>query len=985
MFSINRIIPGFAASSLIVLSAAAQEPEFSPAQVQFFTDEVYPILSENCFECHGGGEKLKGGLYLTSREAMLNGGDSGAVFEMDDLGDSLFAEMISYADSFTEMPPDGKLPQEQIDILQEWIEMGAPWNPELEQEVAHEEPEMVIDEEAKSHWSFQPLRAPEIPDVPDANWNTNPIDALVYNRLRHNGLRPNPQADKIALIRRAYYDLIGLPPTPAEIRAFVNDESPAAFENVVDTLLASPHYGEKWARHWLDLVRYADSHGFERDENKPFIWRYRDYVVDSFNSDKPYDEFVKEQLAGDEYDEVTPERLIATGYYRLGQWDDEPADPKQATFDNLDDIVSTTSQAFMGITVGCARCHDHKIDPIPQKDYYSFLAFFRNITETKRTRDYGILRNIMNAAEQADFDKKQEEKNRRQAQLFDEQYDYIEAFKLAAKSDDLEGLRNRDARVSDLTDLTYRFYRNTWDRLPDFDMAKPETIDMLEHNYISTNPATRRSAIGFVYEGKLRVPRDGEYAFTVQARDGVRVIIDNVNVFESTGLGDVQNKFDSDLEAGLKPFRLEYFTKDGPPSLAIQWRGPGMGKRSLSLEAMDKEPKETIRKLIDEHGETYLGKEGFERYKQVLRELRENREMQIEGKWAPAVAEQGITPPDTHLLIRGSAHAPGDVVQPAFIQVLSPPEVKIPEPSQDKNTTYRRTTLAEWMTSEDHPLTARVMVNRIWQHHFGRGIVRSSNDFGKLGTGATHPLLLDWLAKEFMDNGWRMKPLHKKIMLSRTYQMSSRGNAKGLEKDPDNNFFWRYDMRRLTAEEIRDTLLTVTDEINLSLGGPTVFPTLPPEVIATSSKKNEIFRSGIWAKAEPEDEVRRSLYIHIKRSLIHPMLLDFDFADVDSSCPVRFTTTQPAQALAMLNSDYVNERAIKLYDRVTAEVGKDDRNALIARAFELTTGRQPSPKEMDMSHAYLNELEQEDSLSPERADQRFCLLVLNLNEFLFLD
>ena len=980
---LNRLI-AFSALLVTAASVSAQESDFTPDQIQFFTDKVYPILSENCFECHGGGEKLKGGLFLTSRESMLTGGDSGPVFELGELDDTLFAEMISYEDEFTEMPPDGKLPDDEIAVLQEWMAMGAPWNPELETEPTMEKESMVVDEKTKDYWAYKPVATPLIPKVPNAMWASNPIDALVYDRLRQNDLEPNTPADKATLIRRAYYDLTGLPPTPEEVQTFVNDDSPDAYEGVLDRLLASPHYGEKWARHWLDVVRYADSHGFERDENKPFMWRYRDYVVNAFNADKPYTEFITDQLAGDEYDTPTPESITATGYYRLGQWDDEPADPTQAVFDNLDDLVSTTTQTFLATTVGCARCHDHKIDPVPQADYYRFLAFFRNITETKRTSDYGILHNVMNVMEQAEYDAKVRAQRLQQAKLVEEQYSIVEAFKEAAIKDDVEWLDKRDARLSDLTDLSYRFYRDTWDTLPDFDMVKVETSDDLTHNYITTVPASRNEAIGLVYEGKLRVPAKGEFTFHFDARDGVRLIIGKDVVFESRETGMLKTSQTVELKKGLEKFRLEYFTKNGPPQLSLAWEGQGVGKRSLSISGNDTSRGNEMDTLLREHGVEYVGKEKHGRFRAIQKELKELRDNPVPAKRAPAVADKGIDPPDTFVLIRGSAHAPGDKVEPGFPQVLSPPEIQFPEPSKERNTTFRRTVLAQWLASEENPLTARVMANRIWQHHFGRGIVRSSNDFGKLGEQPTHPLLLDWLAQEFMDNGWRMKPLHKTIMMSNTYRMSSRAQEEALAKDPANNLFWRYDMRRLTAEEVRDSLLATTGEINLSLGGPTVFPTLPAEVIETSSKKSNIVGSGIWGVATPEDEVRRSLYIHTKRSLRHPMLSSFDSADVDASCPVRFTTTQPGQALSMLNSDYVHDRATALLRRVQEEAGSN-RDSQIERAFELALGRKPSPRELEMSHTYLNELQTIENQPPARAMQRLCLLVLNLNEFLYLD
>ena len=981
-------------SAIVVLTAGiglladpshAQSNTTTPEQLDFFRGQIYPLLEKNCFECHGNGEKLKGGLYLTSHEAMVTGGDSGSVLALESLEKSLILEMISYEDEFTEMPPDGKLAQEDIDVLTQWVMMGAPWDPALERVVELESAGMVIDDAAKNFWSYKPVRKIEIPKVGDPEWQDNPIDALIFNRLKENGLTPAPEADKRTLIRRAYYDLTGLPPSVEQVRAFENDTASDAYEKMVDELLASPHYGEKWGRHWLDLVRYADSHGYERDSDKPYIWRYRDYVIGAFNNDVPYDQFVREQLAGDEMENAGPEQITATGYYRLGLWDDEPADPLQATFDNLDDIVSTTSQAFLGMTIGCARCHDHKLDPIPQKDYYRFLAFFRNLTETKRTPDNGILRNIMSAEEQSIHDVKVAMRDQREAELVETLYSITEAFKANAAKDGPDWLRAKDSRLSDITDLSYRFYRDTWETLPDFDMIKAETEGDLSHNYITVSPASRSAAIGFVFEGKLRVPEKGEYTFMLGATDGLRIIIGKQVVFESADLGTVNTSIVETLKEGLHPIRVEYFTKSGPPKLSIAWKSESINTRPLSIAGIDNANEKDINKLIDEHGEKYLTNEELRSFTDTRRELERVRSKTFTGKWAAAAAEQGITPPDTHLLIRGSAHAPGDVVEPAFPQVLSPPEAVVPKPSREKMTTYRRTVLADWIASPENPMTARVMVNRIWQHHFGRGIVRSTSDFGSLGDRPTHPDLLDWLATEFVHaDDWHMKSLHKKIMMSKTYRMSSQGNAKALAQDPTNDLFWRYDMRRLTAEEVRDSILHATGELNLSLGGPTVYPDLPPEVIETSSKKGELVSSGMWGESSIEEQNRRSIYIHLKRSLLHPMLADFDFADFDASCPVRFTTTQASQALNLLNSDYVNDRARTLRARIEQEVGAEQ-DKQILRAFELAIGRAPSAQEVTMSQDFLQEMSTREGTDPARAMERYCLLVLNLNEFMFID
>ena len=361
-------------------SARAAEPALSPReQVEFFTRKVKPLLVKNCFKCHAG-PKVKGGFHLDNRAGLMKGGDSGRAVNLKRPEKSLLLEAINYELEGYEMPPSGKLPPEQIEILKRWIRLGLPISPDFSGKVGKSDSRSPrVDEQSKSFWSFQEVKRPPLPVVRNDRWVRNPIDQFVLARLEKAGLAPADPAGKTGLLRRATYDLTGLPPTPGEIDAFLSDDSPGAFAGVVDRLLKSPHYGEKWARHWLDLVRYAESNSYERDGTKPHVWRYRDYVIRSFNSDKPFDRFATEQLAGDELDEVTTDSKIATGYYRLGIWQDEPVDVEQSRLEDLDDIIRTTTEVFLGLTVGCARCHDHKLDPIPQKDYYRLLAFFRNI------------------------------------------------------------------------------------------------------------------------------------------------------------------------------------------------------------------------------------------------------------------------------------------------------------------------------------------------------------------------------------------------------------------------------------------------------------------------------------------------------------------------------------------------------------------------------------------------------------------------------
>lgn len=821
----------------LVLAAWPRYAVAVEADDEFFRTQVKPLLQEHCLKCHGGEAKIKGGLRLTSRDTLLKGGDLGPVISTDDPAASLLLKAIHYKDDNLRMPPRQKLDDAAIAVLEQWVTHGAPWPhadafPTVAAEGAGHAGPPKVNETTKQFWSFKSFVRPEVPVVNQAHWGRNPIDAFVLQKLQAAGLSPSPPADKTALIRRAYYDLTGLPPTPAEVEAFLKDASPDAYEKLIDQLLASPRYGEKWGRFWLDLVRFAETNSFERDGVKPFAWRYRDYVIESFNQDKPYDQFVREQIAGDELDEVTPQTIIATGYYRLGIYDDEPADKIQARYDELDDIVATTGQVFLGLTINCARCHDHKLDPIPQRDYYRLMAFFHNVKPYSNDED-AILTPI---APQAD----------------------VEAY-----------LTEKEARQ-------------------------------------------RRQA---------------------ELRDQIK---------------------------GIDELVIGRATEEEKPKLL----GPGKNLRFF-------------RKKL-EHD---FGKEQREQFDAARKELEKLQKAEDEPSVAQAlsVRESGPVAPPTHILLRGSAHAEGDEVQPGFPEVLGAPEPVFAAPSAAARSSGRRKALADWLTRRDNPLTARVMVNRIWQQHFGKGIVHSASDFGMTGDKPTHPELLNWLASEFVDRGWSMKAMHRLIMTSEAYRMGSVATPDGLAKDAGNDLLWRFDMRRLMAEEIRDSILAVSGDLNLKMGGPGAYPTMPPAVLAGQSVPG----AG-WGKSSAEEKARRSVYVHQKRSLVLPILASFDAADADFSCPVRLQTTQPTQALGMLNSAFMGEQAKRLAKRLGAETG-ETRDAQVRLGLRLTTLREPNAAQVERGMKLLESLQSEYKLSAQQALEQFALMVLNLNEFVYLD
>jgi mono/diheme cytochrome c family protein len=802
---------------------------------QFYREQVLPILEASCFECHGPESELKGELFLGNREGLLEGGESGPAVDLDAPEDSILIAAINY-ESY-EMPPNSKLPDEDIAILTAWVKAGAaiPEDAELERpEVSYANPATLVTAETKNYWAFRPVANPAAPDVKRKAWVANPIDQFILQKLEAKGLSPASAADKQKLIRRASYDLTGLPPSIADIEAFVDDKSGRAFDKVVDRLLDSPQYGERWGRHWLDLVRYAESNSYERDGTKPFIWRYRDYVIKSFNEDKPYTQFIKEQLAGDEFEPPTPDSIVATGYYRLGIWDDEPVSQKQALYDDLDDVLLTTSQVFLGLTMNCARCHDHKIDPIPQKDYYSFLAFFSGF------KRYGVR----------------------------------------------------------------------------------------SHESVQDNSI-----------GPIAVNAEQ------QKRNANRKGLDRELVQHDRKINHVNRRL-QDLMT--PPQREDFRAVEVRVDIARKYVGKGLSKQ-----------------LVAEY------EKAVDRKKEIL------NTRPPEVAQALIIKEVGKKPRDTFILVRGNANVEGAKVEPAFPSILSPPEPVIKAPTRTESS-GRRTALANWIASKDNQLTARVMVNRIWQHHFGRGIVGSSNNFGNIGDKPTHPELLDWLATQFMQGDWKLKSLHKLIMLSSTYQMSSQASEKELAADPANKLYWRFNMRRLSSEELRDSVHAANASLNLKMGGPSIYPIIPQEVFAGQSRPG----AG-WGNSSVEERARRACYIFIKRSLVEPLMADFDFADVDSTCPVRFVTTQPTQALSLLNSEFMNRQAAVFAEFLKKEAG-DDSTKQVELGLAQITQRRPDKSEIERGLGLIESLKK-DGVPDDMALKYFCLTLYNLNEFLYLD
>ncbi|HWN93390.1 MAG TPA: PSD1 and planctomycete cytochrome C domain-containing protein, partial [Methylomirabilota bacterium] len=774
---------------------------------------VQPVIKQYCLGCHAT-EKHKGDLDLERFKSFSEALNQPKVWRR------VFEQITE-----GEMPPSEK-PQPTVaerEALLNWLTKlnafaDAPHKPSIASASGPRlrSGKFTISAADQNYWAFQPVHLPVLPRTSKSAKLKNPVDAFVSAGLEARKLSMSPLATPRELVRRVSFDLLGLPPTPEQVATFEKNPTDAAWAELIDRLLASPHYGERWGRHWLDLVRYAESNGYERDGVKPNAWRYRDYVIEAFNSDKPYDRFIREQLAGDEIaDEQLAattagsqewrDAIIATGFYRLHVWDDEPDSTVKAEFDDLDDIMVATSTAFMGLTIGCARCHDHKYDPISQTDYYSMLSFFRSID------GYG-----------------------------------------------------------------------------------------LQH----TGGGGRGT-------GKIQRP------------------LATVAELEKWEVGKRQR------------------IKEAEQRLA-QASDAGARKR---LEA----------------------------------ELKKAREATPPFDYALAVAENGPKPKVTQVLARGDAFTPKAEVSPAFPAVLGLPAPSFSGRSADATTTGRRRVLADWIANPQNPLTARVMVNRIWQKHFGVGIVPTPDDFGQMGERPTNQPLLDYLASEFVASGWSMKHMHKLIMMSRAYRMSSRAdNRRALTADEANTLLWRQNLRRVEAEVVRDTMLAVSGTLNPKRGGPSVFPTLPKEVHGTQDSSGKG-----WADSPAGEQNRRSVYLVVKRALKVPLLECLDFANSASPVGVRPNTTTAPQALMLLNDAFVQTQAAALAARVTREGGERNENQ-IARAFQLVLQRAPTKAESKASLSLLADQRKRAIAEGARepgsvALTSFCRGLLNVNEMIYVD
>lgn len=925
---------------LLASVAAVLRGNAAGAEPIDFIRDVQPILRERCYSCHGE-TKQKSGLRLDVKAAALKGGELyGTAIVGHDAKSSPLVDFVANPDADLVMPPDGPpLSASQIAVLSRWVEEGAVWPDGID---------TAIVEDRLDHWSFQSLREVQPPDE-EMYWSRNEIDQFVATRLAAKELRPSKPAARRSWLRRVTLDLTGLPPTPDELRNFLADETEMAFETVVDRLLASSRYGERFAQHWLDVVRYADTHGFEVNTERPNAWPYRDYVIQAFNNDLPYDQFVREQIVGDAPgNEASTGFLITASVLLPGQIGKDEASKRLARQDSLDEIVVNVSQTFLGLSVGCARCHDHKFDPISQHDYYAMQALVAGVEYKDREiltpKDIALRKRLPELAE-------------RQAEIESELTRFVPLANSNVERPMINSRRNVDrfepieTRAVRLTVLATNKYEPCID---EFEVFTPEGVNVaLTSNDGSPSASGTKTSPN---RHELRFANDGKYgnsrSWMSDETEGGWLQIDfaKPQTIDRVVWGrDRQGKFSDRTPTN---YRVSVAVED-------QWLDVASADDRKPFKDGSAEAKSERRVIVS----TTLSPDE----KKVVLGLKEKRktiaaEIRKANNPRKVFAGQFRTPDKIQLLTRGDPEQPKAAVQPAVLSSLGDVELPL-----DAGDVERRRALADWIVNPDNPMTARVMVNRIWQSHFGMGIVASSSDFGRLGTNPSHPDLLDWLAVEFIDSGWSIKHVHRLIALSSTYRQSSIATPKqtqaGRNVDAGNRLLWRFPSRRLEAETIRDSMLAVSGRLNWKMYG---------------RGYNLFDKRGGLTGFEPiqsfdENGRRRMIYAHKVRRERDGVFGAFDCPDNGQATPRRRHSTTPIQALNLFNSQFTIDESAVFESRVINEVGSD-LLAQIRHAYELALGREPSTDEV----AEAMPVVEAHGLST------LCRVLFNSNEFLFL-
>jgi len=934
-------------TSSLLLFLAGTCPALLRAQtdtsLEFFEKKIRPLLAENCHACHNA-ELKTAGLDLSTAEGFFAGGPSGPLVSREDPSSSLLLKVVSYEERL-KMPPMGKLSGEQIAGLEQWVGMGAPWPgaewPELRsKKKAGKEAGSagVFSEAERNYWAFQPVRDPAPPEVRNEAWVSNAVDRFILARLEEEGLEPAPPADKLMLLRRATFDLTGLPPTEQEMEDFLADDSPDAFAKVVERLLASPRYGERWGRHWLDIARYADSAGNDEDHRYPYAWRYRDYVIRAFNEDLPYGQFVREQIAGDllppaDGREINRRGIVATGFLALGPKAVAQQDKKKMLYDVYDEQINVLSKTFLGLTVACARCHDHKFDPILQKDYYALAGIFartRNFEDAQSHVSKLLFRPLVPEEEYGRYLAHREK-------LLETQF-AMEGVIAAEES------RYAEALVPSLAG----YMRGARDVL-DEGAAVEETAAALR-----LKPRILARWVEFLRPREQQREYLREW-FEAEPGEAIHAAREYQCRYEQR-LAEWNRRLDQWRETRRR--MLKEMNMPPPPKPEFD------REKDLFFHdvAFDGGPFA----LSEEDYERVFRPESLESLKRLRAELKTLEETAPpEPDMACAVEED--EPVEQALFIRGDHNNPGETVQRGFPRILAG------ENHIDTGQSGRLE-LANWIARPDNPLTARVMVNRIWLWHFGEGIVRTPHNFGKLGDEPAHPELLDFLARRFVESGWSVKQMHRLIMLSSAYRMSSRSTEEKTGKDPANRLLSHFNRRRLEVEEIRDGLLAIDGSLDLEMGGT-----------LQSGFGTDRENSNARLSMDPAKVDRRLVYLPLRRSNLPALLNLFDFGDATISLGKRPVTNVAPQALFVMNSEFVAERAGNLAAQLLADEALSEAERA-DRAYLLTLNRKPAPAEVDHALTYMARLREKfDGVSEHEAWTSFCRILMASNEFIYVD
>ena len=1046
---------------------SAQVKEVDPKHAEkmtqglaLFKKEVRTVLIGRCLKCHGG-KKTESEFDLSTREGLLKGGENGAAIKVGEPDKSLLVKLITHAEEPL-MPEDGaKLDQRSIDNIVKWIELGAPYDVPLT--TANEQENWVnrrIDDSLRQFWSFQPLRKPVPPTDTADQWSKTDIDRFVLAKLKSNGLEPSKPVDRRRFIRRAYFDVIGLPPTPEQIDQFVNDQDPDAVSKMLDQLLDSPHYGERWGRHWLDIARFGESHGFEQDYDRPHAYHYRDFVIRALNSDMPYDQFVRWQIAGDEIEPDNPLAQMATGFLGAGVFPTQLTEKEfeSARYDELDDMVATLGTSMLGVTIGCARCHDHKFDPIPQADYYRMISTFR--TTIRNIVDLDLAEG--NKAEATKQWEAEQAKLQAALDAFekDELPQRFDAWlKSGPKPESFQGKwivldldKFESAGGATMTKLADGSILATG-KNPDFDKYTFSTVvhqqgikairleALADDSLVRKGPG--RAGNGNFGLGNISVtaqPISGnaepitiklvEPRATFEQNQGNLSIAASLDDQKNTGWA-VDPKF-GENHAAIFQFSEPFGSAEGTRlTFTLEFNVNNLhnfGRTRISLTTEEKTPEffgpaveQGLAELFAELGKSKDGTgqhkidakrrgELVKLYRPIdprWQELKAALDANLSKKPQPQltkvqISSEGLKPiphhgddrgfphfyPESYFLNRGDVTQKQGVAEQGFLQILmrldadktsgdstqtaergeSPDDsISLWRETAPENwrTSYRRRSLSNWIIDVDHGaghLLARVIVNRLWQHHFGRGIVATPNDFGFQGARPTHPELLDWLAIRLIEENWRLKTIHKLIMSSAVYAQDSELDAARVKLDPKNELLWRFEPRRLEAEIIRDSMLAVSQQLDEQMFGPGTLD---------------------------ENMRRRSIYFMIKRSKLIPAMQVFDAPEPLASVGDRPSTTIAPQALMFMNSPQARAYAVGFAKRI-AEKAKVSLDEAIQQGYLIAVGRGPNGDELNANRQFL-----EQQIASYQADKRadatqlaladFCQVLMCLNEFVYID